>query len=271
MKKQSIAIFFSTFLILLITGCGIQQSTTPKSDKIEVTMDIQPELTDDRTLQCNIITNLPDETKLDVFLEGSTKYVTVNNGKATASFDFIESGEYTVSIKTSHYPDHPELLNQPISVEDVIGFTGSKMTGPYVVSIGDDRYGISYSKKINAGTKEQIEAQNQIDEQERQEALQAASQKNTIANKYEPQKIVDSDGKQIWKIYINDSDLHFTGNYKGSGNFIVKLSDSNQDLVSVIANEIGDYVSDKTVYVPYEGWYYLEINTTHGSSNFSWE
>lgn len=96
------------------------------------------------------------------------------------------------------------------------------------------------------------------------------SQQLTEQQKYAPQKIVDSNGKQIWKIYIDDGDFHFSGTYKGSGNFIVKISDSNQDLIAVIANEIGDFVSDKTVSVPYDGWYYLQITGTYGSWNSSW-
>ena len=84
------------------------------------------------------------------------------------------------------------------------------------------------------------------------------------------QKIVDSNGKQIWKIYIDDGSLHFTATYNGSGNFIVKLSDSNQELIDVIANEIGSYKADRTVFVPYKGWYYLEIYCSHGSWTGNW-
>lgn len=84
------------------------------------------------------------------------------------------------------------------------------------------------------------------------------------------QKIVDSNGKQIWKIYIDDGSLHFIATYNGSGNFIVKLSDSNQDLIDYIANEIGDYKADKTVSAPYKGWYYLEIRCTNGSWTGQW-
>ncbi len=87
----------------------------------------------------------------------------------------------------------------------------------------------------------------------------------------EPKKIIDSNGKQIWKIYIGTGSLHFTGTYKGTGNFIVKLSDSNQDLVEVIANEIGDFISDKTIIVPYDGWYYLEVYGSDGSWQFNWQ
>lgn len=89
--------------------------------------------------------------------------------------------------------------------------------------------------------------------------------------KYAPQKIVDSNGKQIWKIYISNDSLHFTGTYKGTGNFIVKLSDNNQNLVELIANEIGDYISDKTVSVPYVGWYYLEVDSVEGACNYNWQ
>lgn len=48
------------------------------------------------------------------------------------------------------------------------------------------------------------------------------------------------------------------------------LDDNNQDLIELIANEIGDSVSDRTVYVPYEGWYYLEIQGTEGKWSYNW-
>lgn len=100
---------------------------------------------------------------------------------------------------------------------------------------------------------------------------EAKKKADAEAAKYAPKKIVDKNGKQIWKIYIGDGSLHFTGTYKGSGNFIVKLSDSNQDLIEVIANEIGDFISDKTVIVPYIGWYYLEVYGSDGSWEYEWK
>lgn len=100
-----------------------------------------------------------------------------------------------------------------------------------------------------------------------EEAKRVAEQE---MKKYEPHKIVDSNGKQIWKIYISDGSFHFKGTYKGSGNFIVKLSNSNQELLDVLANEIGDYIVDKTIIVPYVGWYYLEIYGSQGNYNYEW-
>ncbi|WP_027398380.1 zinc ribbon domain-containing protein [Anaerovorax odorimutans] len=117
-------------------------------------------------------------------------------------------------------------------------------------------YNKKYTEILNEKAEEKRKAEKEAAELERQ--------------KYEPQKIVDSNGKQIWKIYISNGKFHFTGTYEGSGNFIAKLSDSNQDLVEVIVNEIGDYVADKTVSVPYDGWYYLEIYGTDGKWTYNW-
>lgn len=116
------------------------------------------------------------------------------------------------------------------------------------------------------------EAENK--EKEKTQKAEAEAKKKAqeeLNKKYEPQKVVDSNGKQMWKIYIGSTKLHFKGTYKGTGNFIVELLDSNQDLVEVIANEIGDFVSDKTVQVPYQGWYYLKVYGSEGSCSYTWQ
>ena len=83
------------------------------------------------------------------------------------------------------------------------------------------------------------------------------------------QLIVDSDGKKIYKVYCSDGTISFDGSYSGNGNFIIELSDSNQDLEEIVCNEIGDYVVDKTVYVG-EGYHYLEIYCNDGTWNMTW-
>lgn len=122
----------------------------------------------------------------------------------------------------------------------------------------------SNKKDAEAKAKAEADAKAKADADARKKAQEEE------AKKYQPQKIVDSNGKQIWKVYISNSSFHFTGTYRGTGNFIVKLSNSNQELVSLIANEIGDFVADKTVRVPYIGWYYLEINGTDGKWDYKW-
>lgn len=111
----------------------------------------------------------------------------------------------------------------------------------------------------------------QVEEIRKKADAEAKKKAEAEAAKYAPKKIIDKDGKQIWKVYIANGSIHFSGTYKGSGNFIVKLSDSNQDLVEVIANEIGDFISNKTVIVPYVGWYYLEVYGSDGSWEYSWD
>lgn len=83
--------------------------------------------------------------------------------------------------------------------------------------------------------------------------------------------IVDSNGKKIWKIYIPDGTFTFSGTYKGTGNWIVQILDSNQDLVDVLCNEIGDYVIEsKSIDVAPECYYYFEIFVSEGSYTCSW-
>jgi len=162
MQKQAWTILFSIFFVLFIAGCGVAQQPIPsKSKDFDVTMDVQHTFSDDGTLTCNITTNLPNQTSLDVSINsgpyGSTT-TSVEDGIVTATFKYLKPGPYTVSIKTSAYPGHSDTLNQLNSVSDVIGYTGGNMKGPYVAEIGSNAHGISYTKDITVGSKEQIAA-----------------------------------------------------------------------------------------------------------------
>lgn len=88
-------------------------------------------------------------------------------------------------------------------------------------------------------------------------------------SKLKDQLTIDTDGKKIWKVYLVDGTFSFEGTYRGTGNFIVTLLDDNQDFVSLICNEIGDYNVDKTVYST-EGWHYLEVEWSNGSWEANW-
>lgn len=81
--------------------------------------------------------------------------------------------------------------------------------------------------------------------------------------------IVDQDGKKMYKVYCTDGSITFDGSFDGTGNFIVKVLDDNQDLEELVCNEIGSYVLDKTVYVG-EGYHYLEIICSSGTWNMLW-
>ena len=95
---------------------------------------------------------------------------------------------------------------------------------------------------------------------------------STVSNNlYEDVKTIDINGKQIWQVYAKSSELHFTGSFHGSGYFGIKILDSNQDFFALVANEIGDYNVDKSVYglIPDE-MYYIQIECTEGSWTCSW-
>lgn len=82
--------------------------------------------------------------------------------------------------------------------------------------------------------------------------------------------IVNSNGKQIWKVYIDNGYLYVKAKFNGSGHFSIKLLNSNQDFVELICNEIGDYIVDKKIDDLSDGYYYIEIRCTDGSWECSW-
>lgn len=82
--------------------------------------------------------------------------------------------------------------------------------------------------------------------------------------------IVDTNEKQVWKVHATSSTIHFQGTYSGTGNFIVKVLDDNQELYELACNEIGDYVIDRDVEVTAGNNYYIQIESNNGSWNMTW-
>ena len=82
--------------------------------------------------------------------------------------------------------------------------------------------------------------------------------------------LVEEDGKTMYQVYALDDTIHFKGSHSGSGNFIVRVLDSNQDLYALAANEIGSYVLDKSVDVTQGSMYYVVIEYNNGSWDMSW-
>lgn len=103
-----------------------------------------------------------------------------------------------------------------------------------------------------------------------------SEQQPTIAEFTKPnpkadKKTIDINGKQTWQVYARLSEFHFTGSFHGSGYFGIKILDSNQDFFALVANEIGDYNVDKSVYgLTPDEMYYIQIECTEGSWSCSW-
>lgn len=118
--------------------------------------------------------------------------------------------------------------------------------------------------RIESDKKAQEEAEKKKQEEEerkrQQEELDAKKDQLTI----------NKNGKKIWKVCMTSNTFRFQATYRGNGNFIVKLLDSNQVLESLIVNEIGDYNVDKTVRVQKGEYYYLETYVSDGSWNGTW-
>ena len=118
--------------------------------------------------------------------------------------------------------------------------------------------------RIEAEKKAQEEAERKRQQEEERKRQQAEldAKKDKI--------IVDTDGKRIYKVCMNSNTFRISGTFKGQGHFSIELLDSNQDLYKLMANEIGDYVIDKSVKVTKGAYYYLQIECTRGSWDLSW-
>ena len=81
--------------------------------------------------------------------------------------------------------------------------------------------------------------------------------------------IVDTDGKTIYRVHSSGV-ITFSGTFTGSGNFIIKILDSNQNLQELVCNEIGDYVLEgKSVNVG-QGIKYIQIECSSGHWDLTW-
>ena len=95
------------------------------------------------------------------------------------------------------------------------------------------------------------------------------SSSNSASSKKD-ELIVDTDTKKIYKVWAYDDTIQFSGSYEGTGNFIVKVLDDNQDLYNLVANEIGTYVVEKKVPVTKGKMYYIQIEVNDGSWSMKW-
>lgn len=104
-----------------------------------------------------------------------------------------------------------------------------------------------------------------------QEYAKAAAEKSAAEAQWKDERTINISGKQVWKVYARGSELHFTGNFRGSGYFGITVLDSNQDFFALVTNEIGDCDIDKSIdgLTP-GGMYYIKIECTEGTWSCGW-
>ena len=109
---------------------------------------------------------------------------------------------------------------------------------------------------------EELERRKQQEEERKRQQAELDTKKDKI--------IVDTNGKRIYKVCMYSNTFSISGTFKGQGHFSITLLDDNQDFYDLLANEIGDYVVDKSVKVTKGDYYYLQIECTRGSWDLSW-
>lgn len=148
LKYGIIAVGWLVYLAIAFGGGRSQQETAPapapaeNAEIMDVTLDVTPNInSEDGTVLFGIETNLPEDTELLITVKGDDyvgqdKAVILNDGKGYTS-EFSNNGEalsgtYIVTVSMSL----PSL--QRDSVRAVIGESGEKIGGPYVIPSGID-------------------------------------------------------------------------------------------------------------------------------------
>ena len=72
--------------------------------------------------------------------------------------------------------------------------------------------------------------------QRKEESTKQSQSPKENTNPKADQRTINISGKQVWKVYAKSSELHFTGNFNGSGYFGIKILDSNQDFFDLVVN-----------------------------------
>lgn len=105
----------------------------------------------------------------------------------------------------------------------------------------------------------------------RMETKQYEEMQQAIIDLKKDKKTIAANGKQVWQVYAKSDELHFTGSFRGSGYFGIKVLDGNQDLVDMVVNEIGDYDVDKSIHgLTIDEMYYIQIECTEGRWSCGW-
>ena len=100
---------------------------------------------------------------------------------------------------------------------------------------------------------------------------QAPSQDSSATDSSKNDRVlVEEDGKSMYQVYAYSDSIDFTGEFEGSGNFIVRVLDSNQELHALVVNEIGSYVLDASVPVNEGEMYYIVIECSDGTWSMAW-
>lgn len=136
----------------------------------------------------------------------------------------------------------------------------------------DEKSKVSNSEALTNAIKRLDELKNDWQAQEdAKKAEKVAAEKSAAEAQWKDERTINISGKQVWKVYARGSELHFTGNFRGSGYFGITVLDSNQDFFALVTNEIGDCDIDKSIdgLTP-GGMYYIKIECTEGTWSCGW-
>ena len=207
-------------------------------------------------------------------LNSANKYTESQNYKS--AFDLLQEiinsnknkNQEMVDIATSKENEikdkaFEQIINEAQAQINSQDYASAQNTLKNYKDLGNQTILDMYNNVTNEVNRIEAEKKAKAEEEERK-------RKQAELDAKKDQLTINKNGKKIWKVCMTGNTFRFQATYRGSGNFIVKLLDSNQDLEESIVNEIGDYNVDKTVRVNKGEYYYIETYVSNGSWNGSW-
>ncbi|MFW5794858.1 MAG: hypothetical protein ACOCV1_05200 [Bacillota bacterium] len=142
-----------TIMLILFALIEIGYSSVQASNKIDVSIDINHEVSNDNKLKINITSNVPNKTNFLVTVSNdeldytAQDSVQLNNGYAETSWFSsqkrgLKPSKYEVSVTM------PLAHTQPESVQKIIGEKGGNLTGEYVSESSIESLGKSANKEV---------------------------------------------------------------------------------------------------------------------------
>lgn len=203
------------------------------------------------------------------------KYIEAYNILGTVITDNKNTNKEIVDIATNRQNEIKEQMLQQVIIQGQEKINNKEYSSAQTLlgkykDFGNQTIVDMYNNATNEVNRIETEkkAQEELERRKQQEEERKRQQAELDAKK--DKVIVDTNGKRIYKVCMNSNTFRISGTFKGQGHFSIQLLDSNQDLYKLMANEIGDYIVDKSVSVKKGSYYYLQIECTRGSWDLSW-
>lgn len=245
-------------------------------DLITMLKDIKKKGTSNKKIEERYLkaTSYSNIIKINQYIE-EQKYKEAYDLLGTVITDNKDQNQEIIDIATNKQNEikdkaFEQIISQAQEKVNAQDYSSAKTLLEKYKDLGNQTILDMYNNATNEVNRIEAEKKAKEEEEKRKQAEEERKRQQAELDAKKDKLTINSNGKKIWKVCMNSNTFRFQATYRGYGNFIVKLLDSNQDLEELICNEIGDYNVDKTVQVVKGNYYYIETYVSNGSWNGTW-